>query len=185
MRNSLRHQHRKISSARRIAAGLKCVLLLVVCIAMVSLDHQVLAQSKPAGVHEVPANFVTNQSLQRQFVQVLLSRAQQALEVPLDEGDTYRDPEGTLVPGTVPLLRGLIKLEPQVSASLPDLMAPLTQPREKILVSLSVEVQRLLLQPGRENFNYAAPNVRRTGRVGIEGIRCERARWTHRYVGDK
>ena len=39
--------------------------------------------------------------LQRRFVQVLLRRAQQALQVPLDEGDTYRNPNGTLMPGTV------------------------------------------------------------------------------------
>ena len=100
--------------------------------------------------HEVPTNFVTNQSLQRRFVQVLLRRAQQALEVPLDEGDTYRTSHDTLMPGTVNLLEGLMLLEPQVSASLPDLLAPLTQAREKILVSLSVETQKQLLQPGRE-----------------------------------
>ncbi len=100
--------------------------------------------------YQVPANFVTNQSLQRRFVQVLLRRAQQALEAPLDEGDTYRDPSATLTPGPVSLLQGLVRLEPQVRESLPDLLAPLTQAREKILVSLSVETQRLLLQPGRE-----------------------------------
>ena len=100
--------------------------------------------------HEVPASFVTNQSLQRRFVQVLLRRAQQALEVPLDEGDTYRSSDVRLMPGTVHVLQGLMRLEPQVSASLPDLLASLTQAREKILVSLSVETQRGLLQPGRE-----------------------------------
>jgi hypothetical protein len=44
----------------------------------------------------------------------------------------------------------MVRLEPQVSGSLPDLLAPLTQAREKLLVSLSVENQKLLLQPGRE-----------------------------------
>jgi hypothetical protein len=34
--------------------------------------------------------------------------------------------------------------------ALPDLLPPLTQAREKILVSLPVETQKLLLQPGRE-----------------------------------
>jgi hypothetical protein len=100
--------------------------------------------------YQVPANFVTNQSLQRRFVQILLRRAQQVLEVPLDEGDTYRDPSATVTPGTVSLLRGLIRLEPQVRELLPDLLLPLMQAREKILVSLSVETQRLFLQPGRE-----------------------------------
>jgi hypothetical protein len=100
--------------------------------------------------YQVPANFVTNQSLQRRFVQVLLHRAQQALEVPLDEADTYRNPSGDWTPATVNLLQGLVRLEPHVSGSLPDLLAPLTQAREKLLVSLPVENQKLLLQPGRE-----------------------------------
>ena len=105
----------------------------------------------PVGAfHKVPASFVTNPSLQRQFVQVMLRRAQQALDAPLDESDTYRSANEALRPGTVHLLEGLIKLEPQVRASLPDLLAPLTQSREKILVSLSPETQKQLLQPGRE-----------------------------------
>ena len=100
--------------------------------------------------YEVPANFASNQSLQRRFVQVLLRRALQALETPLDQGDTYRTPHGALMPGVVHLLEGLIQLEPLVRTALPDLLAPLTQAREKILVSLPVETQKLLLQPGRE-----------------------------------
>ena len=35
-------------------------------------------------------------------------------------------------------------------ASLPDLLPSLIEAREKILVSLSVELQKVLLQPGRE-----------------------------------
>lgn len=100
--------------------------------------------------YEVPAKFASNQSLQRQFIQVMLRRAQLALEVPFDEGDTYRNPQGIPTSGAVHLLQGLIRLQPQVSTSLPDLLAPLTQVREKILVSLSVENQKLLVQPGRE-----------------------------------
>jgi hypothetical protein len=100
--------------------------------------------------YEVPPSFVINQSLQRRFVQVMLRRAQQALEVPLDESDTYRAPSATLTPGIVNLLHGLVWLEPQVRASLPDLIAPWTQARERILVSLSVENQKQFLQPGRE-----------------------------------
>lgn len=103
-----------------------------------------------AAFHQVPASLATNPSLQRQFVQVLLRRAQQALDGPLDESDTYRSANEALRPGTVHLLEGLIKLEPQVRTSLPDLLAPLTQAREKILVSLSPETQKLLLEPGQE-----------------------------------
>ena len=101
--------------------------------------------------YKVPANFVINPSLQRRFLEILLRRAHQSLEeVPLDQSDTYRNPNGAWMPGTVHLLQGLVRLEPQVKESLPDLLPPLTQAREKILVSLSVENQRLFLQPGRE-----------------------------------
>jgi hypothetical protein len=100
--------------------------------------------------YQVPPNFVPNQSLQRQFVQVLLRRAQQSLEAPSAEGDTYQDTYGRWLPGPEHLLQGLIRLEPQVRVSLPDLLVPLTQARDKILVSLSVETQARLLQPGRE-----------------------------------
>jgi hypothetical protein len=41
--------------------------------------------------YQVPANFVTNQSLQRRFVQVALSRAEQILDAPVDESDSYRN----------------------------------------------------------------------------------------------
>ena len=100
--------------------------------------------------HDVPSNFVTNQSLQRRFVQVLLRRAQQTVEAPVDQTDIYQDTNQRRLPGPVHLLQGLIKLEPQVRESLPDLLPALTQAREKILVSLSVEHQKIFLQPGRE-----------------------------------
>lgn len=109
-------------------------------------------------LYQIPVKFVSNQSLQRQFIHVMLRRAQQALEVPFDEGDTYRNPQGIPVPGSVHLLQGLIRLQPQVSTSLPDLLPFLTQAREKILVSLSVENQKLLVQPGREISTAADPS---------------------------
>ncbi|HET6975591.1 MAG TPA: hypothetical protein VFI24_04665 [Pyrinomonadaceae bacterium] len=102
--------------------------------------------------YEVPANFASNQSLQRRFVQILLRRAQQALESPLDQEDSYRTSHGVAVPGAVHLLEGMMRLEPQVRAGFPDLLPALTQAREKILVSLPVETQKLLVQPGREIF---------------------------------
>jgi hypothetical protein len=100
--------------------------------------------------YQVPSNFAPNQPLQRQLVEVLLRRAQQALEVPLDEIDTYQNNHGTWMPATVHLLESLMKLEPQVRGSLPDLLPSLTQAREKLLVSLSVENQKLFLKPGQE-----------------------------------
>jgi len=103
--------------------------------------------------YQPPTNFVTNKSLQRRYVQVLLRRAQQALETPADESDAYRSAYIELQPGVFHLVEGLIRLEPQVRESLPDLAAPLTQAREKLLVSLSVENQKLLLEPGRDVSN--------------------------------
>ena len=100
--------------------------------------------------YAVPANFVTNQSLQRRFVEVLLRRAQQALEAPVDQSDVYQDTNARRLPGPVHLLKGLIKLEPQVRESLPDLAPALTQAREKVFVSLSVETQKVFQQSGTE-----------------------------------
>ena len=101
--------------------------------------------------HDVPANFATNQSLQRRFVEVLLRRAQQALEVQPDESDAYQDNNQRRLPGPVHLLKGVIKLEPQVRAYLPDLSPALMQAREKLFVSLSVETQELFQQAGLED----------------------------------
>ena len=100
--------------------------------------------------HNIPAKFVTNPSLQRRFVQVLLRRAQQALEAPADQSDRYQDPNARWLPGPVHLLHGMIKLEPQVRESLPDLSPALTQAREKLFVSLSTETQKLFQQAGGE-----------------------------------
>lgn len=97
------------------------------------------------GYYVVPANFVTNNSLQRRFVQTLLRRAQQALEVPLDEGDNFNQ-----FPGTGHISQVLMRIEPQVRALLPDLSEAVAQAREKIMVSLSAETQKTLLRPGLE-----------------------------------
>jgi tetratricopeptide (TPR) repeat protein len=101
-----------------------------------------------SGSYVVPRNFVTNYSLQRRFVQTLLRRAQQALEVPLDEGDNFNE-----LPGTGHILQVLMRIEPQVKALLPDLSEAVVQAREKILVSLPVETQKAFLQPGRNEVS--------------------------------
>ena len=98
----------------------------------------------------VPAKFAIDQSLQRRFMQVLLRRAQQAIDSPLDESDVYRSSKIELLPATVHLLNGLVRVEPQVRELLPDLLPSLTQARERLLVSLSADTQKLLLERGRE-----------------------------------
>ena len=102
------------------------------------------------GFYQVPASLVSNNSLQRRFVQTLIRRAEQALEVPLDEGDNFRNVDGNPMPGTAHLLEALTRIEPQVRGLLPDLLGTLVQAREKILVSLSAEIQKQFLEPGRE-----------------------------------
>ncbi len=96
----------------------------------------------------VPANFVTNNSLQRRFVQTLLRRARQALEIPLDEGDDFNG-----FPGTGHIVQVLIRIEPQVRERLPDLLEAVVQAREQVLVSLSVETQKTFLQPDRNEVS--------------------------------
>lgn len=105
------------------------------------------------GSYVVPANFVTNNSLQRRFVQTLLRRAQQALEIPLDEGDNFNLSTGPKFPGTGHIVQVLMRIEPQVRALLPDLSEAVVQAREKILVSLSVETQQTFLRPDRNEVS--------------------------------
>ena len=87
----------------------------------------------------VSTNFKTNRSLQRSFVQTLLRRSQQALEVPLDQGDDFNN-----FPGLAHIAQVLSRVEPEVSVALPEMLAELIETREKILVSLPLETQRKL-----------------------------------------
>ena len=54
------------------------------------------------------------------------------------------------MPPAVNLLQSLKELEPHINGPLLDLLPAVMQAREKIMVSLSVEMQKLLLQPERE-----------------------------------
>lgn len=96
------------------------------------------------GFYRVPEGFVPNKLLQRRFVETLLQRSQQALEVPLDVDDNYNR-----LPGTAHILQVLIRIEPKVAESLPDLLPAVGQAKEKILVSLPLETQKLLARPER------------------------------------
>jgi len=98
------------------------------------------------GFYQVPANFVVNNSLQLRFVQTLLRRAQQALEVPLDEADNFQNANGNSMPGTSYILQALMRIEPQIS-KFPDLLDAVVLSREKILVSLPAEIQTTFLRP--------------------------------------
>lgn len=102
------------------------------------------------GSYLVPSTFVSNNSVQHRFVKTLLRRALKALEIPLDDGDNYRSSNGSRMPGIGHILQALVRIEPHVRKSMPDLSAAVVEAREKILVSLPVETQNLVLDPGRE-----------------------------------
>ncbi len=107
----------------------------------------------------VPDNFKPNSSLQRRFVQTLLRRSHQALEVPLDQGDNFND-----FPGLAHIAQVLLRVEPEANTSLPDMLPELIQTREKLLVSLPLETQGALRTPD----NNASPAPSKTFEEQIE-----------------
>lgn len=101
----------------------------------------------------VPDNFKPNSSLQRRFVQTLLRRSHQALEVPLDQGDNFND-----FPGLAHIAQVLLRIEPEVNTLLPDVLPELIQTREKLLVSLPLETQGTLRTPDNNASPAPAPS---------------------------
>lgn len=101
----------------------------------------------------VPDNFKPNSSLQRRFVQMLLRRSHQALEVPLDQGDNFND-----FPGLAHIAQVLLRIEPEVNTLLPDMLPELIQTREKLLVSLPLETQGTLRTPDNNASPAPAPS---------------------------
>lgn len=100
----------------------------------------------------VPDNFKPNSSLQRRFVQTLLRRSHQALEVPLDQGDNFND-----FPGLAHIAQVLLRVEPELNTSQPDLLPELIQTREKLFVSLPLETQGTLRNPDNSASPAPAP----------------------------
>ncbi|MBV8859718.1 MAG: hypothetical protein JOZ02_22485 [Acidobacteria bacterium] len=97
-----------------------------------------------SGGYLVPPAFAPDPALKRLFVQTLLRRANQALQVPPDEGDNYNG-----FPGTGHILQVLTRLEPLVRRDLPDLAGASEQARNNLLSSLS--------QPERDAFQRSLP----------------------------
>lgn len=98
----------------------------------------------------IPANFALNNSLQRQFTRTLLRRAQQALEVPLDDSDNYHG-----LSGTGHIWQMLMQIESQVRERLPDLVDAVVQAREKTFVSLTTETQQKLMPTDRRDVSLS------------------------------
>lgn len=94
------------------------------------------------GPYSVPTTFAPNGSLQRAFVQTLLHRAQQALQLPLDESDNYNG-----FPGNGHIVQVLTRVEPQVQEAQPDLIGSVERVRNDLLSTLSVESQSIFLRP--------------------------------------
>lgn len=84
----------------------------------------------------VPAVFAPHTSLQRSFLQALLTRAQRALEGRGDEGSFSG------ISGEGQLWMALTRLEPQVRQGHPDLLEALVQTRDNLFALLTQESQR-------------------------------------------
>ena len=102
------------------------------------------------GYYQVPPSFVPNRLLQRRFVIRLLLRAQQALEIPLDDSDNYNR-----LPGTAHILQVLTRVEPKVAEISPDLLSMVAHAKERIMVSLPLETQKVLARS--ESATGASP----------------------------
>ena len=118
-----------------------------------------------SGPYAVPAAFAPDPALKRLFVQTLLRRANQALQVPLDEGDNYNG-----FPGTAHILQVLTRLEPRVRRELPEMAGALEQARNNLLSSLS--------QPDQDAFQRSlraqAPSTAKTFDERVEAAAAER-----------
>jgi hypothetical protein len=96
--------------------------------------------------YTVPANFVSNRSLQRLFVQTLLRRASQVQQIPLSEDDSYNG-----FPSAGHILQVVARVEPQVKQFMPDLVGELEQTRSNLLGALSPENQEIFLSPSHSD----------------------------------
>jgi len=120
-----------------------------------------LPNSLAPPVYEGPTNPETNELtlfFRRGIVLAIVHRAKQALEEPSDERDSYRDPNGLEMPPTISLLHALMQLEPYLKGPLLDLLPLVRQARDNLLVSLPIEMQKLLRQSGRQNSIATAKN---------------------------
>jgi hypothetical protein len=86
--------------------------------------------------YAVPADFVPNQALQRQFVQTLLARIETTLaEPPAEPAEAYRYSE------QAQMWLAVTRLEKQIQSSLPDLFDATVRAREKLSPMLTASVR--------------------------------------------
>ena len=107
------------------------------------------------GFYQVPASFALSDALQRQFTLTLLRRAQQALEVRLDDGDNFNG-----LSGVAHIWQALIRIEPSVGQHLPDLLDAVVQSRERIFVSLTTATQEELVEWSKDTSKDTSAPVK-------------------------
>jgi hypothetical protein len=103
------------------------------------------------GSYNVPSKFSPDPSLRRLFVSALLRRAQQALEIPTEEGDNYNG-----LSGAGHILEVLTQIEPQAQRLLPDLSGAVGQAQSNLLGSLPQDIQKEFLRPGHDQDSARA-----------------------------
>jgi hypothetical protein len=82
-------------------------------------------------IYKVPPSLTPNPALQRLFVQTLLSRTRQLIENPTPSAASARYSEASQI------FMALSRLEPQIAATLPDLIAPLRELKGNVFALLS------------------------------------------------
>ena len=86
-------------------------------------------------VYTVPEGFVPSQALQRQFMQILLSRGEAATGTAVDPNSSYRYPDHAQ------MWFALTRLEKQVQDNLPDLAETAARTKEKLFAALNQNTQ--------------------------------------------
>jgi hypothetical protein len=87
-------------------------------------------------IYSVPEGYVPSQSLQRQFMQILLARSEAALATPVERKSTYDYPD------QAQMWLALTRLEKQVQDNLPDLAEATASAKEKLFAALDQKLQQ-------------------------------------------
>jgi len=87
-------------------------------------------------MYSVPETYLPTPAVQRQFMQTLLARSEEALATPVDPKSGYRYPD------QAQMWLALTRLEKQVQEDLPDLAEATARTKEKLFASLNPGTQK-------------------------------------------
>ena len=87
-------------------------------------------------VYSVPETYLPTPAVQRQFMQTLLARSEEALATPVEAKSSYRYPD------QAQMWLALTRLEKQVQDDLPDLAEATARTKEKLFASLNPGTQK-------------------------------------------